>query len=99
MTSIPDITHFRAKYLALITINMCEPADFHTLFEKLGNHVTPELLQVALDYLEEEKRIAQQANTYRITAFGQKTIINKKNRKRRDMQRMEYLVKLSREGA
>lgn len=97
MVLSPDLQRIRAKLLTLVAVNIFQPAESSLLVEQLKSHIDTEQIDSILDELVKEKRIIEEGSRYRLTYHGGKSIIPGKGRILRDIQRMEYLVQLSKQ--
>lgn len=93
----PETIRVRAKYLTLLAVNILQPVSEEVLAESMNGQVSDVDLKEALGLLLTEERIAKDRDTYRTTAKGQRLTISKRGRILRDVQRMQFLIKLNRE--
>lgn len=92
-----DLQMIRAKLLTLLTVNVFQPVDRALLVEYLKSSIDTQQIDCILDELIKENRVTKESDRYRLTYHGGKTIIPGKGRILRDIQRMKYLVKISKQ--
>lgn len=93
-----ELLKYRLKALTLAVINVLQPVDKNTLVNRLTKAINTDQIDLILDELVTEHRITMEKDHYRVTYKGIKSTLRNKGRILRDVQRMEYLVKLSRKG-
>ena len=94
----PRLTKIFNKYRLLFAINVHQPITFDSLFQIFNERITTDETHEILYELITENRVAEDAESYRITRKGTESIIPGRGRALRDVQRMEFLVKSNREG-
>jgi len=92
-----NLQTLRSKILTLVAINVFQPVEKSFLIEQLQPEVDTDQIDYILDELIKEKRVAFEKNHFRLTYKGIKSIIPGRGRILRDIQRMEYLVQLSKQ--
>ena len=92
-----NLQTLRSKILTLVAINVFQPVERSFLSEQLDIIIDTERLDNILNELLEENRVVIEGNHFRVTYKGMKSMIPDKGRILRDIQRMEYLVQLSKE--
>lgn len=92
-----DLQTLRNKLLTLAVINVLQPVERSFLIEQLESIVDTDHIDYILDELIKEKSVTIEKNHFRLTHKGMKVMIPRKGRTLRDMQRMEYLVQLSKQ--
>lgn len=92
-----DLQMVRDKLLTLLTINVFQPVERPLLVEHLKSSIDNQRMDCILDKLIKERRVTKEGDRYRLTYHGSKTIIPGKSRTLRDIQRMKYLVQISKE--
>lgn len=92
-----DLQMIRDKLLTLLTINVFQPVKKSSLVEQLDTVIDTNQIDHILSELVEEKRVVIEKDHFRLTYKGMKSLIPGKGRTLRDIQRMEYLVQLSKQ--
>ena len=92
-----NLQHIRDKLITLAAVNIFQPAEKAFLSKQLDSIIDTERLDYILNELLNEKRVVIEKNHFRVTNRGMKSMIPDKGRILRDIQRMEYLVQLSKE--
>jgi len=80
-----------------VAINVFQPVERSFLVEQLEPEADTDQIDHILDELIKEKRVAVEKDHFRLTYRGIKSIIPGRGRILRDIQRMEYLVQLSKQ--
>ena len=92
-----NLQTLRSKILTLVAINVFQPVEKAFLIEQLESIVDTNQIDYIIDELIKEKRVAFEKDHFRLTHKGIKSIIPGKGRILRDIQRMEYLVQISKQ--
>lgn len=92
-----NLQSIRDKLITLVAVNIFQPVERSFLLDQLDTIIDTERLDNILDKLLEEKKIVNEENHFRVTYKGMKSMIPDKGRILRDIQRMQYLVQLSKQ--
>lgn len=90
-----NLQYLRDKLITLVAVNIFQPAEKALLSRQLDSIIDTGRLDYILNELLNEKRVVIEQNNFRVTNRGMKSMIPDKGRILRDIQRMEYLVNLS----
>jgi hypothetical protein len=95
---LQNYVYLQSKMLTLVAINVFEPIKKSFLKKQLIGEVNAKQFDQILEELMKENRIVLEDDHYRVTYRGMESIIPRKGRILRDIQRMEYLSQLSKKG-
>lgn len=95
--SVEDLEKIRAKLLTLAVVNVLQPVEKSLLAEQLKSRINAEQLDDILSELIKEKRVAKEKRRYRLTSRGMWSTIPGEGRVLRDIYRMKYLARGSRQ--
>lgn len=89
----------KLKLLTLVAISVLQPVSRSDLADNLESKIDGGRLDLLLEGLQQERAIARDDKWFRLTFRGEESISPGRGRKLRDIQRMEFLVKLTKERA
>lgn len=95
--SIPMLQRLRDKMFTLMTVNIFQPVEKSLLVDQLKSSIDTEQIDGILDELIKEKRVVKEGERYRLTFSYGKSIIPGRGRILRDVERMKYLARVTRQ--
>jgi len=97
MSPLSDSELAKLKPLILLTINIFQPVKRNVIATKLNKYVRKSDLDNIIEEMVANKKVVEEPNGFRLTYSGQLAIVPGKGRFLRDINRMEYLVQLSKQ--
>lgn len=85
------------KIKTIAAINVLQPVTKQNLSKSLKNNISPESLPTILKELVQEGLIASEKKYYRATRLGMSYIPSRESRLLRDVYRMKYLLRISKQ--
>jgi hypothetical protein len=95
--SLEDLEKIRVKLLTLAVVNVLQPVEKSLLAEQLKSRIDAEQLDNILSELIKERRVAKEKKRYRLTSRGMRSTTPGKGRILRDIHRMKYLARSTRQ--
>lgn len=89
-----NISNTRNKFVILGIVNIVQPVKKRSLVKLLKPEFAKKDIDDTLKQLIKEDRIIKEADKYRLTNYGLKTVLPGEARKLRDKHRMHYLYEI-----
>jgi len=97
MSPIVSKTDINDRIITLATINILEPVTRESLIKETAQYIDKKQIENIIDELLNDGLIVREKKSYRVTYRGNKVNISVRARKLRDIQRMKYLLGISKQ--